>query len=493
MLAYATRCLWITTVFFNPVFFGQYQIDLIWSATGYVFFISLLSFTVSLALLGCFYRFTLRLFGYRLGQWVGPVCAGLGLLLVAPDIAYGVAPDIRMLILGSLGTGFGSALVLLDIGRSYSVVERRECALEVFSATALAAVLALSVCFMPFPLVLCFCLLLPFVTILCVRKSHGLIRKAPSKRRLQGEKLSRKKTTRFILAAVVLGVITSFMHKAYSLNNANPLEFQHTLLVSIGILITAIIVGAIVLLSKSFSIGTIYKPALLLCVVGYTIIPAFGAGGFPPFLIVSIGFTFFEALVWIVLSELANRFQYISVQVFGIGRALVSTIELLVAIFFSSVLAGIDIFDARILALISAVAITLIVFTLAYILPDRVLETFENDARPACNSPLQQNDESTKQKVPLLARCQLIGQFYRLSPRETEIFHLLACGRNTTRIQEELVIAAGTANTHLRHIYQKLGVHTQQEVIDLMQAADLDRIAEDLAKSSDKASRSRRS
>ena len=37
-------------------------------------------------------------------------------------------------------------------------------------------------------------------------------------------------------------------------------------------------------------------------------------------------------------------------------------------------------------------------------------------------------------------------------------------------------------NTHTRHIYQKLGIHTQQELIDLMQEADLDAMEQELEK-----------
>ena len=57
---------------------------------------------------------------------------------------------------------------------------------------------------------------------------------------------------------------------------------------------------------------------------------------------------------------------------------------------------------------------------------------------------------------------------------------LLAAGRNSTRIQEELNISAGTTNTHCHHVFQKLAVHSQQEVIDLFVSADLDEIQKEL-------------
>ncbi|OUO86027.1 hypothetical protein B5F40_15460 [Gordonibacter sp. An230] len=62
---------------------------------------------------------------------------------------------------------------------------------------------------------------------------------------------------------------------------------------------------------------------------------------------------------------------------------------------------------------------------------------------------------------------QIVERF-GLSEREREVFVLLAEGRSSARIQEDLCIAAGTANYHTRNIYQKLGVHSRQEVIDLV-------------------------
>lgn len=56
-----------------------------------------------------------------------------------------------------------------------------------------------------------------------------------------------------------------------------------------------------------------------------------------------------------------------------------------------------------------------------------------------------------------------------LTDRETEVALLLAEGRNIPYIQERLVISQGTAQTHAYHIYQKLGIHSKQELIELAQ------------------------
>lgn len=61
-----------------------------------------------------------------------------------------------------------------------------------------------------------------------------------------------------------------------------------------------------------------------------------------------------------------------------------------------------------------------------------------------------------------------ISKTFRLTPRETEVFSLLARGRSIPYIRDELVISRETAATHAKHIYAKLDVHSRQELIDLV-------------------------
>lgn len=64
-------------------------------------------------------------------------------------------------------------------------------------------------------------------------------------------------------------------------------------------------------------------------------------------------------------------------------------------------------------------------------------------------------------------RAELAGR-YALSPRETEVFVLLAQGRTRAFIQDELVLSGSTVKTHVSHIYAKMGVHDRQEMMDLI-------------------------
>lgn len=46
---------------------------------------------------------------------------------------------------------------------------------------------------------------------------------------------------------------------------------------------------------------------------------------------------------------------------------------------------------------------------------------------------------------------------------------LLARGRNRKHISEELVVSEETVKSHASSLYHKLGVHTQQELLDLVE------------------------
>lgn len=62
-------------------------------------------------------------------------------------------------------------------------------------------------------------------------------------------------------------------------------------------------------------------------------------------------------------------------------------------------------------------------------------------------------------------RCQKFAQEKGLTPRETEVFFLLACGYNTVSISEVLMVSPSTVKTHFYRIYTKVDMHSQQEII----------------------------
>ncbi len=68
----------------------------------------------------------------------------------------------------------------------------------------------------------------------------------------------------------------------------------------------------------------------------------------------------------------------------------------------------------------------------------------------------------------LFEHCQVLAEQYALSPRETDVFVLLARGRSGPFIQEELTLSQSTVKTHTRNIYRKLDVASKQDLLDLV-------------------------
>ena len=52
------------------------------------------------------------------------------------------------------------------------------------------------------------------------------------------------------------------------------------------------------------------------------------------------------------------------------------------------------------------------------------------------------------------------------------MLELLASGRTVGVIREKLTISLNTARYHTKNVYAKLGVHSQQELIDLVDEAE---------------------
>lgn len=68
-----------------------------------------------------------------------------------------------------------------------------------------------------------------------------------------------------------------------------------------------------------------------------------------------------------------------------------------------------------------------------------------------------------------LEACDVLAERHSLSPRQKEVFLLLANGRNTEYITNALGLSTPTVKTHTYAVYQKLGIHSHQALIDLIE------------------------
>ena len=67
---------------------------------------------------------------------------------------------------------------------------------------------------------------------------------------------------------------------------------------------------------------------------------------------------------------------------------------------------------------------------------------------------------------------RVIEQF-ELTTRQQEVFRMLVRGRNAQYIAEKFFISISTAKAHIHNIYRKLDVHSQQELINLVENVEM--------------------
>lgn len=62
-----------------------------------------------------------------------------------------------------------------------------------------------------------------------------------------------------------------------------------------------------------------------------------------------------------------------------------------------------------------------------------------------------------------------IADRYGISPRERDVFELLAAGNTAAPIAERLFLSVSTVKSHIYSIYKKMGIHSQNELIRIVE------------------------
>jgi DNA-binding CsgD family transcriptional regulator len=178
-------------------------------------------------------------------------------------------------------------------------------------------------------------------------------------------------------------------------------------------------------------------------------------GAVVPYAINAAAFQCFGILAWVLICGVCHRYLGTCVRTFAITRAGWAAGPLVGMLIGRFIVRGTDfgpaeVYPCAIFGTLLMMACSSMAFT------ERDL-AFAVDLLP------------TEKRRRFTDKCQSVAKRCGLSDRETEIMTLFAKGRNLAYIQEQLCLSKSTVSTHRQHIYQKLNVHSSQEMIDLIQ------------------------
>lgn len=66
-------------------------------------------------------------------------------------------------------------------------------------------------------------------------------------------------------------------------------------------------------------------------------------------------------------------------------------------------------------------------------------------------------------------RCTILAERNHVTTREQDILLLIARGRDVPSISKQLFISENTVRSHSKNVYKKLGIHSKQELLDLLE------------------------
>ena len=241
-------------------------------------------------------------------------------------------------------------------------------------------------------------------------------------------------------------------------NEASVENFYRFPLLWSSLLTIAIVYGCVLLSSKT-GLRPVYRSVMLVMAVFFMLLPVFTGFSEIESTIALAGYGTFNVLIWILLADISFTYRLSGVMVFGIGWGMV-TLGVLLGSSLGQFVCTFAPFSPQSLSLIALLATLAILISYMFVFN-------ENDL-----IALAKGDEDKGGAEPRRQRFQDVAGEYGLSPKETEIMILFAKGRSSTRIQEDLYLSRGTVTTHLRHIYQKMDVHSKQEFLDVIEGRE---------------------
>lgn len=378
------------------------------------------------------------------------------------------------LLLGaSILIGIGDGIMMLLWGRFSSSLRLRSVYLFVLVSYLCALALYMLFVFLPAILLLVFtivgCMLLPVL----LRKSLETRHLAPpEKASPERIRIGLSRTWRPVLLTAIFAFISNFtLLVSGQINVDSPLAHIISVVITLLVIIAAIIPA--LASPHRINLAVAYRIALPLSAAGLLVLALlWNQGGGIANSMVAMGWLLTDIVCWCIIARTTSNLRLPSFLLYGLGYAVIafaSFMGILMGFFFAGFIGS----DALALMIAALIAIYIIVLAVTFLLKDRRVHgegtsggVNATAAKGEGASSVQSSGPITGDRVQL--RVQKLSKEKGLTPRETEVLAYLAQGRNTQYMSETLYLSENTIKSHVRRIYQKLGVHSKQEVIEII-------------------------
>lgn len=271
-------------------------------------------------------------------------------------------------------------------------------------------------------------------------------------------------TSMMLLCAVAL-VMTGFGYLQH-LVSFSPIAsggYSNGILVQVARGVTAVLVFAIVV-GAGRRASTVYRVGLLAMIAGFMMMAfLFGTNLFwVSGAIIISGYTILDLLIWVAFSQIAFAQSRDSLKTIALMRLLSVLCYVVGAVAGIMLVGNSEVLHGNVAAETTVVGYLVVIATVL------LLSSEDMWMLSGRTHPDLAGDDRASQEARLDAWFDRIG----LTAREREIGVLLAYGRTQPWIAERLSISENTVGTHVRHIYQKAGVHDRQQFIDFVFSPD---------------------
>ena len=400
------------------------------------------------------------------GKPLGPAWAvAASLLTCLSTLLLTLAPYSEALANVYAAVGGASLGVLwVQWGEAYCSIDEDLVETCVPISAALVAASAFVSFVLPAPFASVFISLLPAAAVLLFLYSGDAPRTRAARRDFALAKDSKGVTPLLVQLGVVASICTVGSTFIYCYAAPAPSHI-HIVGVMLGALVAAAITLCAVLFARRIDFNGLYQVIVPMTVVALCLMASGLARAENVALVLSFAIMFsLDCMFTVIFSRITTCGLCAPAEAFGLFRGLMhlgiivgtmSTVEML--------LRGID----PLYPMLAFICLTVVVLPVVSYLQESLAQTLASAVREERSSSLGPCVEVERAAV---ADLSLVAERYKLSPRELDVLRLLAKGRSVPYMREALMISKSTVETHIKHLYAKCGVHSKQELIDLVES-----------------------